>query len=80
MEIVDRRDEDIPAWAISYIEYGDSSMLSDSEVAIVDYYMNCMKSLGYRSHEVTDDTNDFCAHPAFGYPSNTVRVVFFKWR
>lgn len=74
----DWRDENFPNWALCYFVNGDGSSLTDEEMRQVDDFVSRMRDNGYTLDTVTDDTNEFCAHPAFGLGSDTTRVRFYK--
>lgn len=71
-------DADFPNWALSYFVNGDSSALTEEEIREVDTWVDGMRRDGYVDETITDDTNEFCAHPAFGLGSDTTRVRFYK--
>ena len=53
---------------------------SDEDKAGADAFLGAVAGEGYdtvRPH-VTDDVNEFCAHPAFGLACDTTKVRFYK--
>lgn len=79
MQTVAEYSEDVPNWALSYIINGDASGLESDEVAMVDEWMEFFsdkaKELGGNVvYSTTDDTNDFCSHPAFGLGCDTTKT------
>ena len=73
-------DVDFPEWAITLLEYGDESGVTRADAKLFNDWHADMIIDGYSSHEVTDDRNEFCSHPAFGLATSTVRVRFIKRR
>ena len=71
---------DFPEWAITLLEYGDESGVTREDAKLFNDWHADMIMDGYTSHEVTDCHNEFCANPAFGEATATVRVRFIKWR
>lgn len=71
---------DFPEWAVCVLVHGDPSSLTSKDV--VDYigWRDGMLAKGYDvlSPNVTEDRNEFCANPAFGLATSTVKVRFRK--
>ena len=60
----------MPTWAICYIEYGDSSDMTDEEAAMVDKWLTRYRRPIFRYGE-----EEFFSHrPAFGLPCTCVTV------
>lgn len=57
---------DIPEWAFCYIEYGDSSNLTDEDVAIVDKWLKETFPKGFTWDIDWEDCNELNRYPAFG--------------
>lgn len=73
-------DVDFPDWALTALECGDTSGITDEDAKLFNNWHADMVKDGYTSHEVTYDRNEFCSHPAFGLATSTVRVRLIKWR
>lgn len=71
---------DFPNWALSYLVNNDPSALTSTDQADVDAFLGQLTEEGYDTVSpcVTDDTNEFCAHPAFGGACDTTKVRFRK--
>lgn len=70
---------DFPEWAVCALANGDPI---EEEVDRRDYdrWVDVMLANGYDvvSPNVTEDRNEFCANPAFGLATSTVKVRFRK--
>lgn len=70
---------DFPEWAVCALVNGDPI---EEEVDRRDYdrWVDVMLANGYdmMSPNVTEDRNEFCANPAFGLATSTVKVRFRK--
>ena len=79
MQTVADYSEDVPNYALSYIINGDASGIDDDDQENADDWMQFFedkaKELGGTvTYSVTEDTNDFCSHPAFGLACDTTKV------
>lgn len=74
------RMEDIklPIWAISYIEYNDSSNLTEDDIALVDNWLDEISEHGSPTFSYSDDSS-FYSSPEFGLPTECVptTIIFF---
>lgn len=57
---------DIPEWAISYLEYGESDSLTEEETNMIDKFVKENFPEGFVMNVNWDDTNEFNRYPAFG--------------
>ncbi len=71
--------EQIPEWALYYMEYGDASGLTDDEVEMVQEFYESYRKDGKPIQyidPVRDESNSFNAYfskyPAFGLPGNVI--------
>lgn len=78
MRIEDSFECQFPEWALAYLEYGESDGLSAEDVRLADQWLGEAVAGGFVAWDITDDRNEFCANPAFGLPTSTTRVVFFR--
>lgn len=71
---------EFPNWALSYLVNDDPSALSDEDKAGADAFLESVAGKGHDtvSPHVTDDVNEFCAHPAFGLACDTTKVRFYR--
>ena len=70
---------DFPDWALCTLVNGDP--LEDAaDLEAYDAWEQQMLEQGYDliGFHVTDDHNEFCAHPEFGLACGTTKVRFFK--
>lgn len=73
--------ENIPQWAVPYIEYGDSSGLTQEEIDMIDRYRAGLADEGYRLvAPVEGSENEICAFPEFGRSCATIdyRATYHK--
>lgn len=80
--MTDYLEVDFPNWALSYLVNADDSALTDEDKSEADRWLGEIHDAGYDTvgPHVTDDTNEFCAHPAFGLACDTTKVRFFRTR
>ena len=69
---------DIPEWAIYALEYGtrETEGLTDEDIADIENF-TAQFTNGYTMDIKWEETDEFNTHPAFGLPTNTVRVDFY---
>lgn len=71
-------DAQFPNWGMCYLVNGDRSALTDEDAKMVDDFAATMREEGYTEMRVTDDVNEFCAHPEFGLACDTTRIRYYK--
>lgn len=77
----DHLDVDFPNWALSYLVNADDTGITEKDKAAVDSYLDRLKEQGYDTFAPVVfclETNEFCAHPAFGGACDTTKVRFMK--
>lgn len=69
--------ENIPEWAIYFLEYGDDDGLTEKEVDELINFTDINFPVGYTMSVQWDNFRDFDSHPAFGLPCKTYHVDFY---
>ena len=67
--------ENIPTWAMCYIEYGSSDTLTDEEVKMIDEFLD---SYGFPIIIEYGEEEFFTSCPAFGLPCDCVEGKIYK--
>lgn len=71
--------EQVPEWAVVYLEYGDSSSMTDDEVAAINEWLeDTFPSTGFICDFHFDDVTEFCTHPLWGLPCKTITTDFYE--
>lgn len=68
--------EQVPTWAIPYLEYGDPSGLTEEEVEEMDEWLHDNFPRGYVCEYHDDET--FTRKPLWGLACNTTTVDFYE--
>lgn len=65
--------ENVPQWAVTYLEYGDDSSLEPHDKSLVDGFVDRLLKEGLRLGAPVDGSErEFVRHPAFGLACGTV--------
>ncbi len=81
MQVLKEFTAKIPAYAVYYIEYGESDYLTPEDTQIIDDWLDSLKESGFTSPTVSWGENyGFTNCPAFGLPCDCVlcEVIQFK--
>ena len=72
--------ENIPMWAICYMEYGDPTGLDEEDIYAIDAWINENFPRGFVMELVGDEcvTPSFTSRPAFGQACETYEVNFYE--
>ena len=68
--------EQVPTWAIGYLEYGDSTGLTDEEIEAIDEWLNEYFPRGFVC--VYHHDASFTFHPLWGLPCDAETVDFYE--
>lgn len=68
--------EQVPTWAIPYLEYGDPSGLSEEEIEEIDGWLNYHFPNGYVCEYYNDCS--FTRRPLWGNACDTTTVDFYE--
>lgn len=68
--------EQVPTWAIGYLEYGDPTGLTEEEITTIDEWLHENFPRGFVC-EYHDDTS-FTSHPLWGLPCDAETVDFYE--
>ena len=68
--------EQVPTWAVPYLEYGDPSGLTEEEVEEIDEWLHDNFPRGYVCEYHDDET--FTRKPLWGLACNTTTVDFYE--
>lgn len=68
--------DNIPVWAIYWLEYGKDESLEEDDVKAVTHFIEENLPKGYLM-DVDWESEGFSWYPAFGLPCNTLHVDFY---
>lgn len=70
--------EDVPEWAVPYLEYGEPSGLLEEEQEEIDEWLDGNFPNGYVCEYLWNDTTEFNRYPLFGKPCRTIKTNFYE--